>query len=209
MRNKIILEKIFRSLKNKNFYISDGAHKFYSSKINIIIKDKLHLINGFNLKGNSIAVLKNNCGSEYWINFLVALKLNFTIYPEVKKSNIYKYYKNIIYFDGNKIKVTKNKNIKKNNIVKKFNLIFSSSGSTGDPKLILQKMSFVCKNAEYVLKKIKFKNNKTFLMCIPYLFTSAICHFLACMISGTNFISTEKIMLPSNIKDLLKRKKIN
>ena len=70
-------------------------------------------------------------------------------------------------------------------------------------------MSFVCKNAEYVLKKIKFKKNKTFLMCIPYLFTSAIGHFLACMISGTNFISTEKIMLPSNIKALLKRKKIN
>ena len=137
------------------------SHKnFLLQKINLLIKEKLKLIEGFNLKGNSLAVLKNNCGSEYWINLLVALKLNFTIYPEIKRNNIYKYYKNIIYFDGNKIKVTKNKNIKKNNIVKKFNLIFSSSGSTGDPKLILQKMSFVCKNAEYVLKKLNLKRIK-------------------------------------------------
>ena len=209
MKNKIILEKIFRNFKNKNFYISDGKQKFHGPKINLLIKEKLKLIESFNLKGNSIAVLKNNCGSEYWINLLVALKLNFTIFPEIKKSNIYKYYKNIVYLNGKKIKVVKNKNIKKNNIINKFNLIFSSSGSTGDPKLILQKISFVCKNAQYVLKKIKFKKNKTFLMCIPYLFTSAICHFFACMISGTNFISIEKIMLPSNIKALLKRKKIN
>ena len=79
MKNKIILEKIFRNFKNKNFYISDEKQKFHGPKINLLIKEKLKLIESFNLKGNTIAVLKNNCGSEYWINLLVALKLNFTI----------------------------------------------------------------------------------------------------------------------------------
>ena len=73
MKNKIILEKIFRSLDNKNFYISDESQKFFAPKINLLIKEKNKLIEEFNFKGNSLAVLKNNCGSEYWINLLVAL----------------------------------------------------------------------------------------------------------------------------------------
>lgn len=209
MKKKIISDQILKCLNDTNFFISDENQKLDNSQIKILIQKKVSLIKKYKIKGNTIAVLSNNCGVEYWINFIVALKLNFTIYPEVKKSNIYRFYKNVIYLDGKDIKFKKNKNVKKNNLIKKFNLIFSSSGSTGEPKLILQKVSYVYKNAIYVLKKIKFKKNNTFLMCIPYLFTSAICHFFACMISGTSFHSTEKIMLPSNINSLLKNKKIN
>ena len=34
------------------------SHKIFCSKINLLIKEKLKLIEGFNLKGNSLAVLK-------------------------------------------------------------------------------------------------------------------------------------------------------
>ena len=123
---------------------------------------KIKFLSKKNIKGNTIAVLKNNCGAEYWINLLVALKLNFTIFPEVKKSNIYNFYNNVIYFNGNKIFLKKNKKFKKNKITKNFDLIFSSSGSTGEPKLILQKLLFVVKNTEFVLKKLNLKKNKNF-----------------------------------------------
>ncbi len=209
MKKNKFLEKIFDTLKNKDFFIADENKKYNSAEIKFLLNKKIKFLSKKKIKGNTIAVLKNNCGAEYWINLLVALRLNFTIFPEVKKSKIYNFYNNVIYFNGNKIFLKKNKKVKKNNITKSFDLIFSSSGSTGEPKLILQKLLFVVKNTEFVLKKIKFKKNKIFFMCIPYLFTSAICHFFACMISGTKFYSTEKIMLPSNIVNFIKIKRIN
>ena len=47
------------------------------------------------------------------------------------------------------------------------------------------------------------------MMCIPYMYTSAICHFFACIISGTNFYAIEKTIFPSDLKEKLIKNNIN
>ena len=199
---------LFRNFKKKNFFISDGNEKIYGNQIEKIVTKKLQLIKKYNLKGNTIAILKNKCGLIYWVNLMIAHMLNFTIYPEINTSDIKKLYKNVIIFDGQEIKVEINKP-KKNKNLKNYNIIFSSSGSTGEPKLILQTMASLLKNTKSVLEKINFKKDKVFMMCIPYLYTSAICHFFACVISCTNFIAIEKTMMPSDIKKSILKNKVN
>ena len=44
------------------------------------------------------------------------------------------------------------------------------------------------------------------MMCIPYMYTSAICHFFACIISGTNFYAIEKTIFPSDLKEKIDKK---
>ena len=142
-----------------------------------------------------------------WFSILLSYDsyiLDFTIYPEINTSDIKKLYKNVIIFNGDQIKVEINK-IKKNPKLKNYNIIFSSSGSTGEPKLILQKMASLLKNTKSVLEIINFKRSKVFMMCIPYLYTSAICHFFACVMSCTNFIAIEKTIPPSDLKNILKK----
>ena len=199
---------LIRNFKKKNFFISDGNEKIYGYQIEKIINKKLQIIKKFNLKGNTIAILKNRCGSVYWVNLMIAYMLDFTIYPEINTSDIKKLYKNVIVFNGDEIKVEINKT-KKNPKLKNYNIIFSSSGSTGEPKLILQNMASLLKNTKSVLETINFKRNKVFMMCIPYLYTSAICHFFACVMSCTNFIAIEKTILPSDLKKNILKKKVN
>ena len=128
---------------------------------------------------------------------------NFTVYPEIRETKITKYYKNIVVFDGKKINFIKNKKPKKSQNLNKFDLIFSSSGSTGEPKLILQNFRSILKNSIFVQKKIKFKKNKTFMMCIPYPFTSAICHFLLCLFNSVSIYSIQKILFPKDLNDII------
>jgi len=203
-----IKRKIFKNLIDKKFFISDGSQKIYGNLIKKIIFEKIKIIEKKNLKGNTIAILKNKCGLIYWVNLIVAYLCNFTIYPEINSSKIDKHYNNIIIFDGENITFKKNK-CKKKTHIGKFDIIFSSSGSTGEPKLILQTLSSLLKNTNYVLDKIKFKKNRNFMMCIPYVYTSAICHFFACIISGTNFYAIEKTIFPSDLKEKLIKNNIN
>ena len=166
------------------------------------------IIDQNNIKGSTIAIIRNCKTIDYWVNLLVSMKCNFTVYPEIRETKITKYYKNIIIFNGEKIDFIKNKTLKFNKNLKKFDLIFSSSGSTGEPKLILQNFNSVLKNSIYVQKRIKFKKNRKFMMCIPYPFTSAICHFLLCLYNGVSMYSLQKILFPRDLSEII-LKKIN
>lgn len=209
MNKNIFIKKIQRNLNNKFFFISDGANKLDGEKILQKIKIKLKIIKINKVKGSTIAIIKNSGTIEYWINFLVAMMSNFTVYPEIRETKITKYYKNIIKFDGENINFIKNKRSKFNKNLKKFDLIFSSSGSTGEPKLILQNFKSVLKNSIFVQKKIKFKKNKKFMMCTPYPFTSAICHFILCIFNGVSIYSLQKVLFPKDLNEIILREKIN
>ena len=209
MNKKIFLKKIKKNLKNKNFFISDGSLKLDGKDILKLISLKISIIKKNNIKGSTIAIVKNCKTTEYWVNFLVSIICNFTVYPEIKETKITKYYKNIIEFNGEKINLKENKKPNKNKNLKKFDLIFSSSGSTGEPKLILQNFKYILKNSIYVQKKINFKKNKKFMMCIPYPFTSAICHFLLCIFNCISIYSIQKILFPKDLNDIIFKQKIN
>lgn len=209
MNKNIFLNKIKKNLDNKFFFISDGNNKLSGKKILQQIRIKLKLVKRNDIKDSTIAIIKNCKSIDYWINFLVSMMCNFTVYPEIRKTKIIKYYKNIVVFDGKKINFIQNKKPKFNKNIKKFDLIFSSSGSTGEPKLILQNFKSVLKNSIFVQKKIRFKKNKKFMMCIPYPFTSAICHFLLCLFNGVSIYSFQKILFPKDLNEIIFKEKIN
>lgn len=209
MDKDIYLKKIKKNLKSKHFFISDGSLKLKGNKIVKLINLKISNIKKNNLKGSTIAIIKNCRTIEYWVNFLVSMMCNFTVYPEIKETKITKYYRNIAVFDGEKINFIRNKKPKNNKNLNKFDLIFSSSGSTGEPKLILQNFKSVIKNSIFVQKKIRFKKNKRFMMCIPSPFTSAICHFLLCLFNGVSIYSLQKILFPKDLNDIILKEKIN
>ena len=157
MNKNIYLNKIEKNLNNKFFFLSDGSNKLSGKRILEHVKIKLKRIKKYKLKGPTIAIIKNSGTVEYWVNFLVSMKSNFTVYPEIRETKIIKYYKNVVLFSGENINITKNKKPKFSQNLKKFDLIFSSSGSTGEPKLILQNFRSVIKNSLFVQKKIRFK----------------------------------------------------
>ena len=68
MNSQGIKKKIIENLTNKKFYISDGNTKLYGNLIKKIIFEKIKIIKKKNLKGNTIAILKNKCGIIYWVN---------------------------------------------------------------------------------------------------------------------------------------------
>ena len=109
MNSQGIKKKIIENLNNKKFYISDGNTKLYGNLIKKNILEKIKIIKKKNLKDNKIAILKNKCGIIYWVNLIVAYLCNFTIYPEIKSTQISKYYNNIIIFDGENIYFKKEK----------------------------------------------------------------------------------------------------
>ena len=47
------------------------------------------------------------------------------------------------------------------------------------------------------------------MMCIPYLYTSAICHFFACLMSNVKIYAFEDTLLPSDLKKNILKKKVN
>lgn len=209
MNKNIFLKKIKKNLNSQSFFISDDENKFTGNEILKQIDIKLKKIKKNNNEGSTIAIIKNCKTAKFWVNFLVAMMNDFTIYPEIKETNIAKYYSNVIVFNGEKIEFFRNNSVKNSKNIRKFDLIFSSSGSTGEPKLILQSLKSVLINSLFVQKKIKFKKNKNFMMCIPSPFTSAICHFLLCLYNSTSIFTFQKILFPKNLNDLIIKNKIN
>ena len=62
--------------------------------------------------------------------------------------------------------------------------ISSTSGSTGEPKMILHKFDSIIKNSLETCKSVKFKSNKNFLILIPGFYHSAVCHFFTCLLKN-------------------------
>jgi acyl-coenzyme A synthetase/AMP-(fatty) acid ligase len=122
---------------------------------------------------------------------------------------IEKYYDATIIFDGHKLHFKKNLNKKNNKIFKLTEYISSTSGSTGNPKMILHKFDSIVKNSTETTKKIGYKKNKNFLIAIPGFYNSAVCHFFTCLVKEMNFFSIEDFMFPKNLKLNIKKFKIN
>ena len=209
MNLKEFKKTILKNISKKKFYISDGNEIINGNEIKIIIDRNIDYLKKFKLKGKTIAIIKNESGVFYWTNFITAFFCDFTIYPEVKSNNIKNLFNNTVVFDGKKISIKTNNSKKNNSNIKKFDIIFSSSGSTGKPKLILQTKKSLLKNTYHVLKQIKFKKNKIFMMCIPYIYTSAILHFFACVLSSVSIYAFENTIFPSDLKNNLIKKKVN
>jgi len=209
VNKNIFLKKIKKNLNSESFFISDDDNKYTGKQILKQIDIKLKKIKKNNNVGSTIAIIKNCKTAEYWVNFLVAMMNDFTIYPEIKETNITKYYSNVTIFNGKNIEFYKNNSIKNSKNIRKFDLIFSSSGSTGEPKLILQSLKSVLINSSFVQKEIKFKKNKNFMMCMPSPFTSAICHFLLCLYNGVSIYTYQRVLFPKNLNKIIVKNKIN
>ena len=122
---------------------------------------------------------------------------------------IEKYYDATIIFDGEKLFFKNNLNKKNNKIFNLTEYISSTSGSTGNPKMILHKFDSIVKNSAETSKKIGYKKSKNFLIAIPSFYNSAVCHFFTCLVKEMNFFSIEDFMFPKNLNFNIKKFKIN
>lgn len=68
--------------------------------------------------------------------------------------------------------------------------ILFTSGSTGTPKGVVLTHEVIAGNSFGILGVLQMKNERL-LTNIPFNFTSAICHFIACVLSGSTLIGIE------------------
>ncbi len=212
---KKLQNKINNNLfKNNKFYLSDTNEILRSKDI------KKRLIE-FNRnkeiakikKKKVLSVIKNGSGLNFWSNFIISFLNNYTIIPiENGKDNfkkIIKFYDYIIIFDNENFRLIYNRNKKNNKIFEKVDYISSTSGSTGESKMILLNFDSIIMNSNHIIKKLNYQKNKNFLIAIPYYFNSAICHFFTCIINEINFVSYERLVFPKNLNEIIKKFEIN
>ena len=72
--------------------------------------------------------------------------------------------------------------------------ILFTSGSTGAPKGVELSLYSLLENAKGILSRLNILNTRL-LINIPFHFTSAICHFLACALSNSTLIGLESRLL--------------
>ncbi len=213
--NQIFKKKIFNNLKkNKSNYFSDGKIKIFYKDINERFLELKNLLKKKDIEKKKIlAVIYNQSGINFWINFLISFMSNMTVMPLEKNSknfkNIEKYFDVVILFDGFQYKINKNLKRKENKIMKIAEYISSTSGSSGNPKMILHKFDSIIKNSIETSNRIKFKKNKNFLIAIPNFYNSAICHFFTCLVKNINFYSIEDFMYPKNLNYSISKYNIN
>jgi acyl-coenzyme A synthetase/AMP-(fatty) acid ligase len=73
--------------------------------------------------------------------------------------------------------------------------ILFTSGSSGEPKGVRLTNRSVLGNALAAAKVIGFRNDDSLFIAIRFHFTSAICHFLAAILSRATLVATEKPMI--------------
>ncbi len=214
LKKKLQIKIINNLFKNKKFYISDIEEVINADNI----KDKFVNFNSNkkikNIKNKKVlAVINNNCGLNFWSNFIICFLNNYTIIPteEGKKdfNKIKKYYEYIIIFKKDKFQLIKNKKKINNKLIEKVDYISSTSGSTGESKMILLTFDSIIMNSQSVIKRLNYKKKKNFLIAIPFYFNSAICHFFTCIINEMNFFSYEKLIFPFNLNLIITKFKIN
>ncbi len=208
-------KKILNNLNlNKKNYFTDGKQKIFYKDILKKLRKFETFIKLKDIKNKKIlAVIYNETGVCFWINILISFISGITVMPLKKKSKnftkIDKYFDVIILCDGNNYKIFKNGIRKKNQIIDKTEYISSTSGSTGEPKMILHKFDSIIKNSLETSKRVQFKSDKNFLISIPGFYNSAICHFFTCLLKNMNFFYIEKFMFPKNLNNLLSKYRIN
>lgn len=70
--------------------------------------------------------------------------------------------------------------------------ILFTSGSTGKPKGVVLTHEALLGNSQATLSCIQPSDNERLFINVPFHFTSAICHFLAMMLSGNTLVGFEK-----------------
>ena len=213
--NKILKKKILNNFQNnkKNFFADANKTYFYKDIYKRFLSIK-KIIEQKDLKEKKIlAVIYNKSGLIFWVNFLVTFMLDLTVMPLEKDNKNYKkiekYFDGIIIFDGLGHKIKKNSNIIINKVITKTEYISSTSGSTGNPKMILHKFDSIIKGSIETSNRLKYKKNKNFLIAIPNFYNSAVCHFFTCLIKCMNFYSLEEFMYPKNLNYHIRKYKIN
>lgn len=81
-------------------------------------------------------------------------------------------------------------------------LLFTS-GSTGEPKGVQLSHRSLLGNSRAILKELPFSLEDRLFVSIPFHFTSAICHFLAAALTGATLITSERKLLPGDLKTAL------
>jgi len=80
--------------------------------------------------------------------------------------------------------------------------VLLTSGSTGARKGVRLTSQALLENAQASVKRLGMTSNDHLMINIPFHFTSAICHFLACLVSGARFTAIGRPLLA---KDLVSR----
>lgn len=77
--------------------------------------------------------------------------------------------------------------------------ILFTSGSTGVPKGVVLTHKALLLNAGAFATRVPLNSQDKLAIAIPFHFTSAICHFIACLISGAQLVGTERRLLPADL----------
>lgn len=83
--------------------------------------------------------------------------------------------------------------------------ILFTSGSTGRPKGVVLSHAALAGNADGILQCIDLTPADRLFMAIPFHFTSAICHFLACALSGASLAATERRLYLADLATAVRR----
>jgi long-chain acyl-CoA synthetase len=81
-------------------------------------------------------------------------------------------------------------------------LLFTS-GSTGEPKGVVLSHRSLFGNCRAILAELPFVPEDRLLVAVPFHFTSAICHFLAAVLTGACLVTSERNLLPGDLKKVI------
>jgi long-chain acyl-CoA synthetase len=84
-------------------------------------------------------------------------------------------------------------------------IIMFTSGSTGEPKAIPLTFHQIIENSRLTIEVTKLNKDDKMLIAIPPYFTSGICHFLTCVLTGAKLIAVTGFNFGEQIIDLINK----
>ena len=80
--------------------------------------------------------------------------------------------------------------------------ILFTSGSTGTPKGVVLSHQSLIKNCFSTLRRINLSSQRKILIATNYHYTSTLCHFLAAILSECSFLTTNRLLMQSDLVNL-------